>query len=286
MSEISSLGLGLMGSAVARSFVNAGHRLTVWNRSAAKTQPLVQRGASAADSVRAAVAASPVVLICVDGYRTTQTLFDEPGVARLLPGRIIVQLSTGSPGEARQAEAWFTARGARYLDGAILGGPATMGTPKCTVLVSGRRETFDGCAALLGALGGGTRHIGEKIGAAAAIDMAYLARQYGMYAGVAHGVLICESEGANLEDYASVFPQSDTGRWMIDVVRKSAFANPPATLSVWNAALRGLQEQAREAGIDRQLPDLVAGMLDRAEAAGFGAEHIAAMVKVLRNKSR
>jgi len=67
MSEISSLGLGLMGSAVARSFVNAGHRLTVWNRSEPKTQPLVQRGASAADSVRAAVAASPVVLICIDG---------------------------------------------------------------------------------------------------------------------------------------------------------------------------------------------------------------------------
>ena len=271
MSEISTLGLGLMGSAVARSFISAGHRLTVWNRSAAKTQSLVLRGASAAASLAAAIAASPVVLICIDGYRSTQTLFDEPEVIGLLPGRIIVQLSTGSPSEARQAEAWFSARGALYLDGAILGGPATMGTPKCTVLVSGRRQIFERCAPLLGALGGGTRHIGEEIGAAAAIDMAYLARQYGMYAGVAHGVLICESEGADLEVYASVFAENDTGRWMIDVVRKNAFSDPPATLSVWNAALRGLQEQAREAGINQEVPDLVAGILDRAEAAGLGA---------------
>src|SRR5258708_17918564 len=282
MSDISALGLGLMGSAVARSFVNAGHRLTVWHRSAAKTRPLVQLGASAAGSVPAAVTASPIVLICIDSYRTTRTLFDKPDVISLLPGRTIVQLTTGSPSEARQADAWFSARGALYLDGAILGGPATMGTPQCTVLISGRHETFERCAALLGALGGGARHIGEKIGAAAAIDMAYLARQYGMYAGVAHGVLICESEGADLESYASVFAENDTGRWLIDVVRKCACANPHATLGVWNAALRGLQGQARDAGISSEVPDLVAGILDRAEAAGFGAEHIAAMVKVLR----
>ena len=286
MTEISTLGLGLMGSAVARSFVNAGHRLTVWNRAAAKTQSLVEVGASAAGSLSAAVAASPVVLICIDGYRSTQALFDEREVIGLLPGRVIVQLSTGSPSEARQAEAWFSARGARYLDGAILGGPTTMGTPRSTVLVSGPREIFDRCAPLLGALGGGMRHVGEKIGTAAAIDMAYLARQCGMYAGVAHGVLICESEGADLEAYASVFAENDTGRWMIDVVRQGAFANPPATLGVWNAALRGLQEQAREAGINSDVPDLVAGILGRAEAAGFGAEHIAAMVKVLRKKGR
>jgi 3-hydroxyisobutyrate dehydrogenase-like beta-hydroxyacid dehydrogenase len=236
--------------------------------------------------VSAAVSASPVALICVDGYRTTQALFDEPEVISALPGRVIVQLSTGSPSEARQAEAWFTARGALYLDGAILGSPATMGTPKGRVLYSGRREIFDRCSALLRALGGGTRYIGEKIGAAAAIDMAYLARQYGMYAGVAHGVLICESEGADLEVFASVFAEEDTGRWMIDVARQGAFSNPPATLSVWNTALRRLQEQARDAGINCEVPDLVAGILDRAEAAGFGAEHIAAMVKVLRVRDR
>jgi 3-hydroxyisobutyrate dehydrogenase-like beta-hydroxyacid dehydrogenase len=240
----------------------------------------------AAGSVPQAVAASPVVLICIDGYRTTQALFDDAEVVRVLPGRIIVQLSTGSPSEARQAEAWFSARGALYLDGAIIGGPSLMGTPKGTVLYSGRRETYERCAALLGALGGGSRLIGEKIGAAAAIDMAYLARQYGMYAGVAHGALICEAEGADLEVYASLFAENDTGRGMIDVIRRNAFSNPPATLGVWNTALRGLQEQARDAGINSEVPDLVSGILDRAEAAGYGAEHIAAMVKVLRNKVR
>jgi 3-hydroxyisobutyrate dehydrogenase-like beta-hydroxyacid dehydrogenase len=71
MSDISTLGLGLMGSALARAFVNARRSVTVWNRSGAKAQALVQLGATAANSVSAAVAASPVALICIDSYQTT-----------------------------------------------------------------------------------------------------------------------------------------------------------------------------------------------------------------------
>jgi len=51
MSDISTLGLGLMGSALARSLVNGGHDVTVWNRSPAKIQPLVDAGAAPAASV-------------------------------------------------------------------------------------------------------------------------------------------------------------------------------------------------------------------------------------------
>jgi 3-hydroxyisobutyrate dehydrogenase-like beta-hydroxyacid dehydrogenase len=286
MTDISTLGLGVMGSALARAFINARRSVTVWNRSLARAQPFAQLGASAASSVSAAVAASPVVLICIDSYPTTQALFATPDVIEALPGKIIVQLTTGSPNEARKSEAWFSSHGASYLDGAILGGPANIGTPRAMILYSGRPEIFGRCSALLGALGGGTRFVGTNIGAAAAIDMAWLARHCGTYAGVAHGALICEAEGADLEVYASVFAESDTARWMIDVIRKGAYSNPPATLSVWNTALRRLQEQARDAGINSEVPDLVCGILDRAEAAGYGGEHIAAMVKVLRKERK
>jgi 3-hydroxyisobutyrate dehydrogenase-like beta-hydroxyacid dehydrogenase len=284
MSEISTLGLGLMGTALARAFVDARHSVTVWNRSGAKTQPLVHSGAAAANSVSAAVAASPTVLICIDSYHTTQALFDTADVLSLLPGRIIVQLTTGSPNEARNAAAWFSSHGALYLDGAILGGPANIATPRAMILYSGPRELFDRCKALLGVLGPGTRFVGENIGAAAAIDMAWLARHCGTYAGVAHGAAICEAEGADLEIYASLFAESDSARSMIDVIRRGAFADPPATLSVWHAALRRLQDQARDTGISSEVPDLVLKLLGRAAAAGFGDEHIAAMVKVLRKE--
>jgi 3-hydroxyisobutyrate dehydrogenase-like beta-hydroxyacid dehydrogenase len=284
MTDVSAFGLGRMGSALARCLLAAGHDVTVWNRSAAKADPLVQRGAVAAESLSTAVAASPVILVCIDSYQSTRALFEAPANAGLLSGRTIVQLSTGSPAAARGAEAWFTAAGARYLDGAILAGPSAIGAPATTILYAGQRMAFDGCRGLLGALGGDTRFVGERVGSAASIDFAWLSKLYGALAGAAHGIVICEAEGVDLELYSTVFPDNDGARWMIDVVRKGGFANPGATLTVWNAALQRLCDQARDAGISSEVPDFVAGILDRAEAAGHGDEHIAAMVKVLRQR--
>jgi 3-hydroxyisobutyrate dehydrogenase-like beta-hydroxyacid dehydrogenase len=282
MSDISTIGLGRMGSVLARCLLQAGCRVTVWNRSPAKAQPLARLGASAVDSVSAAVAASPVILVCIDNYETTQALFEAPSALRLLSQRTVVQLSTGTPKEASDAEAWFTSQGAFYLDGAILAGPEEIGTPATTILYAGRRETFERCRALLDSLGGGTRFVGEKIGSAAAIDMAWLSELYGALAGVVHGAVICEAEGVDLETYSSVFPKSDIARWMIDAIGKGDYSNPGATISVWNSALRHIRAQACDARINSEIPDFVAGILDRAEAAGLGQEHIAAMVKVLR----
>ena len=282
MSDISVLGLGLMGSALARSLIAAGHRVTVWNRSSEKSVPLVKSGAISAESVAAAVAASPVVLACVDNYDTTRAFLDAPEPKLRLPGRIFVQLSTGMPREARESETWFNSKGAGYLDGAILCGPVDIGTPGATILYSGQRGSFERCHDLLKALAGDTRFVGEKVGSAAAIDFAWLSELFGVFAGAAHGAILCESEGVDLDLYASVFAENDIAREMIGVIGKGAFANPGATLQVWNAALRRIRNQARDAGINSEVPDFIAGLLDRAEAAGLQNEHIAAMVKALR----
>ena len=283
MTDISCFGLGLMGSALVRSLIKGGHRVSVWNRTPAKTQPLVELGASHATSVAAALEASPISLVCVDSYQTTRSMFDARDVVGKLAGRVIVQLSTGTPKEARDGEVWFTSHDARYLDGAILGGPASIGTPRVTILYSGRQETFERCKGLLGALGEDSRFVGEKVGSAAALDLAWLSKLYGAFCGVAHGTILCEAEGVDLGLYSAVFAESDNARWMIDVVKKNAFANPRATLSVWNAGLRHIIDQARDANINSEVPDFVASILDRAEAAGYGEEDIAAMVKVVRS---
>jgi len=284
VTDISTLGLGRMGSALAQAIIKAGHSVTVWNRSRQKIQALAELGAVAADSVSAAVAASSVILICIDGYKSTRELFEAPEVLRLLPEKTIVQLSTGTPKEARDAETWFLSHGAQYLDGVILGGPQAIGTRQVRLLYAGQKGVFDRCRTLLRSLGEDTRFVGENVGAPEAIDFAWLSKILGAFAGVAHGALICEAEGVGLEDFSTTFAEGDNARWMLDVIRKKAFSNPGATLRVWNVALRRVREQAREASINTEFPDFISDILDRAEAAGHGEEHIAAMVKVLRSR--
>ena len=148
-------------------------------------------------------------------------------------------------------------------------------------MYSGRRSVFHHCEALLTSLGEDIRFVGERVGSAAALDLAWLSSLYGAYAGAAHGVVLCESEGVDLDLYAAA-GVNDEARWIIETVKKDDFGDPTATLSVWNAALQRIRDHARGAGINSEVPDFVASILDRAEAADHGAEHIAAMVKVLR----
>jgi 3-hydroxyisobutyrate dehydrogenase-like beta-hydroxyacid dehydrogenase len=115
MSDISVFGLGLMGSALARVLQQAGHKITVWNRSSEKMVPFVAEGATGAPSVVSAAIASPVLLVCVDSYDVTMDFLGSDEVAPHLAGRTLIQLSTGTPREALDAAAWFNNCGVAYI---------------------------------------------------------------------------------------------------------------------------------------------------------------------------
>ena len=135
MSDITVIGLGLMGAALARAIQRAGHDLTVWNRSPARMQPFIDGGVAGAPDVASAVTASPVILICIDNYTVTDTMLQSDDIQPLLAGRTVVQLSTGTPKEARAASEWMTAGAVAYLDGAILCSPTSIATDDAQILL-------------------------------------------------------------------------------------------------------------------------------------------------------
>ena len=137
MSDVTMIGLGAMGSALARAFLRAGYSVTVWNRTAARMQPLVDLGATAAPSPADAARASPVTVVCIDNYATTRRLLDEAGMLQALAGRTLIQLSTGTPAEARALGGWLQAQGVNVLDGAILPYPDGIGAADARILFAG-----------------------------------------------------------------------------------------------------------------------------------------------------
>lgn len=282
MTEITCVGLGLMGSALARAMLAAGHRITVWNRSPGKAGGLVGLGAREARSFAEALAASPVVMICIDSYASTRDLLAAADALPHLAGRVVVQLSTGTPREAGELSAWGGARGARYLDGAILCGPDDIGTPGVEILVSGNAEVWAEVAPLLACLAGKVRHVGEGVGHAAALDLAWLTTCYTEFLGVAHAANICRSEGVGLQAFIDLFPADSNIAALAKIIRDDDYARPTATLQVWAEALARIQSQARDAGISPAIPDFMAGYFRRAVESGLGGEEAIAIHKVLR----
>ena len=286
MSDISMIGLGAMGTALAKAQVKAGHDVTVWNRSPQRMTPLVVLGAKGAESVAAAVKASPVIMVCIDNYAATNALFRADDVVPHLSGRTVIQLGTGTPQEARDSEAWLQARGAAYLDGMIELYPDGIGAADAQILFSGSKAVFDGLQAFLKCLGGDLRFIGEKVGAAAALDLAGLSLSLGRYVGFAHGARLCEAEGVGLDLFASIHPEGNRIRELAEIIHAEAFAlgslHPGASIRVWEECIQRLQAQARDAGMSSEFPDNISSIFKRALAAGIGEEDLAALIKVLR----
>ena len=71
MSDITVIGLGAMGLALARTLLEAGRNVTVWNRSPEKIQPLMALGARGPSNFGEALAASPQIIVCLSDYDTT-----------------------------------------------------------------------------------------------------------------------------------------------------------------------------------------------------------------------
>lgn len=286
MSDVTMIGLGAMGSALARAFLGAGHAVTVWNRNPARMEPLVALGAASAPDPAAAVGASPITVVCIDDYAATRTLFEAHGILSRLGGRILVQFSTGTPGEAREAESWLRDTGVAYIDGAIMPYPDGIGEADARILFAGPEAAWRKARPVMDCLGGDLRYLGENVAAAAVLDMTWLTYELCNYLAALHGANVCEAEGVSVRALADMFPEGYPARRLALVIDRGDFADPGATLTVWEAALRRVQRQARDAGINSEVPDLISGLFNRAIAAGLGDEDVAAVVKVLRAARR
>jgi 3-hydroxyisobutyrate dehydrogenase-like beta-hydroxyacid dehydrogenase len=285
--EVSVIGLGAMGATLARLLLRNGYRVTVWNRTNAKAEPLVGDGAILAPSPAAAVAASPIVVVCVHDYKAANSILDTKEAASSLAGRVLVQLTTGSPREARESEAWARQQGGAYLDGAIQAAPSQMARPDTTILISGAESAFRRSEPVLKIFGGNVKYLSEEVGAASAMDLAILSYLYGAGLGFFHGARVAESEGFRVDQYGSLVAEVSPifGEFFKHegaVIQSGNFEVSESPLKISVEATERLAQTAREGGINSEFPEFVSGFFKKAAAAGYENEEVAALIKVLR----
>ena len=116
-----------MGSALARAFLKQGYGTTVWNRTKSKCEPLAQLGAKIAPSVLDAVTPVEVIVVNLKDYVTGDLLLRSDDVTKALRGKLVVQLTSGSPRLARETANWARSNEIQYLDGAIMATPNLIG---------------------------------------------------------------------------------------------------------------------------------------------------------------
>jgi 3-hydroxyisobutyrate dehydrogenase-like beta-hydroxyacid dehydrogenase len=284
--NVTVIGLGAMGGALANALLAKGLKVTVWNRSKSKAASLAAKGALVAENVKEAIEASSLVVICVSDYKAAAKIFSEVG-KEVLHGRTLVHLSTGTPKEARDMDAWCRQQGANCLNGDILAWPRQIGTADATITFCGNNEIFKQFETELSALAGIINYRGEEPGASAVLFSAVLAYLAGNWIGFCHGALICEKEGFRPDAFGELIYNispilATESKHMGQVIQHNKFTDPESTINTTGLDLHLLVQQSKEAGISDELPRFAANIFQRAIDAGYGAEEHAAIIKVMR----
>lgn len=286
MSDVTVIGLGAMGSAIASAFLYAGHPITVWNRSKDKAERFGNSGVHVADDPAQAVSASPVTVVCINDYAALWSLMETHQLGKLLGGRTLVQFSTGTPQQARDTETGAKLHGTNYLDGSILAYPREIGHD-AIIAVSGDAGAYEGCRELLSALSTDVRYLSESIGAAAALDVAALSYYACTHLGLIHAALVCESEDVRPDMLTSVIVDSlpsdaEEITHLGAALQKNEFTNPGASINVYKGVVDRILAQASDAGIDARIPAFAAEFYQQGIKKGLADEEVVALIKLLR----
>jgi 3-hydroxyisobutyrate dehydrogenase-like beta-hydroxyacid dehydrogenase len=216
MANLGFVGLGVMGSQMVNRLIDKGHTVTGYNRTRAKAEWLIKKGMRWADSPRAVAQAADVVFTMVTNAIALTTITEGPDglLAGLGTGKILADMSTVSPAVSRALAAKIREKGADMVDSPVSGSVITLQEGKLSVMVGGRRETFERVKPLLLDIGPKVTHVGDN-GLALSMKIATNLSLAVQMLAFCEGVLLAEKSGIAREVAVDVLTHSAVASPMI-----------------------------------------------------------------------
>ncbi len=287
MTDVSVIGLGAMGSALARAQMKAGRSVTVWNRTAEKAAPLVADGATLAATASEAIAASPVTITCVKSHPQTQEVLSK--ATNALPGKTIIELSTGGAAEAEELATMLEGAGAAWMVGIINAYPHMIGAQETVLSVVGTEEQWATHGPIIMAMGGKSVHVGDKAGMLAALFAGLFTVRQGFMWGMIYGALACKKAGISVQSFSDLVPISmgmmkPYYDYFAATAPQATYDNPPATMRTYAAALDDVLASFEALGARDELPRLFVEMAHKGMDAGLEDKALTAVIDVLADE--
>ncbi|MFI6370976.1 NAD(P)-dependent oxidoreductase [Streptomyces sp. NPDC050546] len=280
--SVTVIGLGPMGRAMAGAYLDAGYRVTVWNRTASRADELVAAGAVRAATVEEALAANEVVLLSLTDYDAMYAVLESATAA--LEGRVLVNLSSDTPGRAREGAAWAAKHGAHHLTGGVQTPPSGIGSQEFDTFYSGPRDLFEQYEDVLKVITG-TDYRGADPGLAALYYQLQMDLFWTTLTAWLHMLALADANGiraSEITPYAAgtlggmgqfldfYTPRIEAGRHSGDVER----------ISMAVASLDHVVHTTRDSGVDPALPAAVLETFRRGAAEGFEEDSLTRLFEV------
>jgi 3-hydroxyisobutyrate dehydrogenase-like beta-hydroxyacid dehydrogenase len=285
VAELGFVGLGMMGSRMVERLLGARHRVTGWNRTAAKARWLIEKGMCWADSPRAVSEASDVVFSMVSDTSALRQVTDgEEGIlAGLGPGKVFADMSTVSPALSRELAERVKETGARMIDAPVSGSVVTLVEGKLSIMVGGEPEVFERVAPILRDLGPRVTLVGDN-GQAALMKIATNLGLAVQMLAFSEAVLLAEKGGIPRRLAVEVLTNSVIGSPMVKYRGPFVLEQPEEAWFDVGMMQKDLQ-LALQAGLELTVPlpttAVTNEMLTAARGMGLGKHDFAIVFEVL-----
>jgi 3-hydroxyisobutyrate dehydrogenase len=288
--RVAVIGLGTMGAPMAGHLLDAGHEVTVHNRTRERERPLAELGAARAATPAEAAAGADAVLTCVSDTPDLEVvLFGDDGVAQgLAAGGTVVDCSTVSPSATAELAERLAAQGIGMVDAPVSGGSEGAQNGTLTIFVGGSPEHVERAQPILQAFGKRITHLGPSGSGqmAKAVNQVMIA---GTYATVGEGIALAQAAGLPLERLMEALSAGAASSWVLanrsqNMVDDSYPLGFKVSLHRKDVAIA--LDEAGRLGLDLGVSQLVLAEEDDLIGEGHGDEDVSALARIAKRRSR
>jgi len=209
MANLGFIGLGVMGGRLAKRLLDAGHKVTGYNRTKSKADWLLKAGMKWGENPRQVAETTDITLSMVTNTKAVLAITGGPDgvIAGLSPGKIYIDMSTVSPATSRQLAAQVTEKGAHMLDSPVSGSVETLEAGKLSLMVAGDETIFEKVKPILLDIGPKATYVGDN-GLAVTMKIATNLSLAVQMLAFCEGVLLAEKSGIERETAVEVLTHS------------------------------------------------------------------------------
>jgi 3-hydroxyisobutyrate dehydrogenase len=285
MTTIGLIGLGAMGSGMARSLRRTGHAIRVFDVRAEAARAFADEGGTAcASPAELAAGCDVVVSVVVNAQQTEAVLFGPDGAAAAMPrGSVFVMCSTVDPNWSIALEARLAALGVLYLDAPISGGAAKAASGEMTMMTAGTPAAYARCGDLLDAMAGKVYRLGERAGAGSKVKIINQLLAGVHIAAAAEAMALGLREGVDAAALYEVITHSAGNSWMFENRMAHVLAadyTPLSAVDIFVKDLGLVLDTARASKFPLPLASTAHQMFMQASTAGFAREDDSAVIKI------
>jgi 3-hydroxyisobutyrate dehydrogenase-like beta-hydroxyacid dehydrogenase len=283
--SVACIGLGRMGSGIARNIQNAGFRLTVYNRTAEKMKPLVEAGATAASSPREAAAAADILVTnLMDDASVLGAIAGDNGIlAGMRPDAIHIGTTTISPSLSTRLGELHAAQGSHYIAGPVAGRPDAAAAGKLFTFVAGKPEWLERCRPVMDAYANRIIPMGEDPAIAMSMKLVGNFMVASLIELIGEAYVFAECRGVDPSILTAMFKQyMPAAAEYVDRICTRDFGRPGFTLDGGTKDVTLILQAAAEVHAPLSYASVVRDKCLAARARGLGDQDWSVMTETSR----